>query len=165
MNEIPNVDNKGSEGAQVAESKNLDVTDSPPFNDMSQVVQGLAANHTKSLGGELASKLLAGSFTQLTKDLNESRKDVIKLRNKLDAKSSECQDWKETAIKRLEKLKASSRVRKIGMVSITIGATVIGIGVELYKNKFNTIAIVLSALGALLLLIGWFADLGDNDDS
>jgi uncharacterized BrkB/YihY/UPF0761 family membrane protein len=35
--------------------------------------------------------------------------------------------------------------------------SVVGIAIELYRNDFNKYAVILGALGALLMLLGWFS--------
>lgn len=122
---------------------------------ITQTVQGLAATHSRSMGGEVAANLIAGSFNQLSHDLQSTKQELSETRDQLRQANSDL-SRANVKIATLEaNTGADSRERHLKNFCIFAGTTFLGIGIELYKNNFDKFAYITGLLGTLLLLFGW----------
>lgn len=165
LTDIPVSENKGSSGGQTSPQNGHEVIEKPPFQDVSRVVQGLAANKSKSFGGEIGASLLAASFSQMSNDLDLRNSEIKELRDKLENKSEELHKWKQRASVLEERVSANGRIRTLGNIAITLGTALVGISIELYRNNLSVASYVVTAIGAGLMLLGWFTGIGGQNDS
>ena len=70
---IPVPDKSGGDGKQVARESTADFQEANPLEGlpMAKAIDGLASSHSRSLGGEVTSALIAGATTQLALDYRE----------------------------------------------------------------------------------------------
>jgi hypothetical protein len=159
MSEIPIPQDTGSTGSQEASVSELaSIEKESPLSGLpiTQKIEGLAATHSRSMGGELAANLLAGSFTQLSHDLQASRQELTNTRDQLRQATSDLSSAR-TRCAVLEALaKSDAKNRHLKNFCIFTGTVLLGIGIELSRNSFETSSYITGGLGALLLLFGWF---------
>jgi hypothetical protein len=160
---VPEPLNTGSAGTQKEGSVELvPAAQESPWGSlpMAQTVGGLAATRARSLGGEVASALLAGSFAQLSYDLQETKRELSTARQQLDETRIELSGSRTEAAVLHERVGTASKTKHFRNLGITVGAMLIGIGVDLYRNGIYALASILCLLGALLILVGWFSTAG-----
>lgn len=160
LTDIPVSENKGSSGGQMSPKDGHEIIEKPPFQDMSQVVQGLAANKSKSFGGEIGASLLAGSFTQMANDLESKNIEIKEIRVSLENKYEELHKWKQRASVLEERVNANGKIRTLGNIAITLGTALVGISIELYRNALTAPSFVVAAIGVSLIMLGWFTGIG-----
>lgn len=163
MPEIPIPQDTGSAGTQEALAGDLvRVNKESPFKGLpiTQKIEGLAATHSRSMGGEVAANLLAGSFAQLSHDLQSTRQELSDTREQLGQVQSDlfkaslkCAVLEDRAI-------TDTRNRYLKNFCIFAGTTFLGIGIELYKNNFDKFGYITGVLGILLLVLGWIPPRG-----
>lgn len=160
MNTIPSPKDTGTTGTQVQTSDSASLVESPRSLEglpIADAITGLASTNARSLGGEVAAGLLAGSFAQLSHELQDAKSRVIELTGELKSSEQEKHDWKEKASVLQERVNANQTIRSLGNISITLGTALIGVGIELYRNQLFNVSYLCSAIGVGLVLLGWFS--------
>lgn len=163
MTEIPKPTETGSSGTQQAGTSELvTIAEKSPLSGLpiTQRVEGLAATHSRSMGGEVAANLIAGSFSQLSHDLQATRDELNNTRDELRQALNDLSNAKIRVAVLEERSSTAERDRHLKNLSITAGTALIGIGIELYRNNFDKFGVIVGGLGLLLFLLGWFAPKG-----
>jgi len=163
VKEIPKPTETGSAGTQQAGSGALvTAAEESPLSGLpiTQRVEGLAASHPRSMGGEVAANLIAGSFSQLSHDLETTRNELSAVRGELKQALNDLSDTKTRAAVLEERATAADRERHLKNLSITAGTILIGIGIELYRNNFDKSGVIVGVLGMLLVVLGWITQKG-----
>lgn len=163
MTEIPKPTDTGSAGTQLAGSGELvTVVKESPLTGLpiSQRVEGLAATHSRSMGGEVAASLIAGSFTQLSHDLQATKQELSDTRQELKQTHGELSNAKTRVAVLEERVITTEREKHLKNFSITVGTVLIGIGIELYRNNLDRLGFIVGGLGLLLVFLGWFSRTG-----
>ena len=109
------------------------------------------------MGGEVAANLIAGSFTQLSHNLQETRQDLQSTREKLEKTQEELSEYKTKTAVLQAKVGAYSKGRHLKNICIAAGTALIGIAIDFYRNNFDKFAYIVGLLGALLIFLGWFS--------
>lgn len=160
MSEIPTPSDSGSNGTQVAVGGGLIPAEKEsPLKGLpiAQRVEGLAATHSRSMGGELAANLISGIYTQLSHDLQSSKQEIIDTRAQLSKAQSDLSDAKTRIAVLEERLRTDSRDRHLKNFCIFLGTTFIGLGIDLVKSDFNTLGTISAISGTVLLIFGWIS--------
>lgn len=166
MTEIPKPTDTGSSGTQqVGKDELVAVAKENPFLGLpiTQRVEGLAATHSRSMGGEVAANLIAGSFSQLSHDLQTTRQELSETRTELNQTLGELSETKTRAAVLEERANAAERDKHLKNLSITAGTALIGIGIELYRNNFDKFGYIVGGFGVLLVILGWFSRKGGDE--
>lgn len=158
MTDIPTPEESGSDGTQKPATQEL-ATPESPFGGLpiTRVMEGLAASKSRSMGGEVAAGLIAGSFTQISHELQETKQDLRDTRSALDKAREDLSICKSRAAVLEERVESNLRGRHLRNLGIAVGTTMVGVGIELLKNDFNKYAYITFGLGVLLVLLGWFS--------
>lgn len=125
--------------------------------DMAQTITGLAASHPKSLGGDVASALIAGVAQQLTSENKELKTSLEKLTNKYEEERKKTEQIKiENAV--LKNIINTDRQNKhLRNFAITFGMGLIGTGIFLSRSQLDKYAVGAYGIGFILILFGWFS--------
>lgn len=86
MPDIPQPDDTGSAGTQTTGTQQeiLPISGIPVEGlPIAEAVTGLAATKSRSMGGELAARLIDGSFRQVSYDLREMQRELRETRQRL----------------------------------------------------------------------------------
>ena len=161
--EIPKTDDSGSLGTQ-EQDKVTDVQVVTPTEGLPIVdtVKGLASGHSRSLGGEVAAGLIAGSFRQMEHSMNELRSENQELRNKLEASEKQLLQEKVKSAVLEERIRSFSRERRNNNLSITLGVALIGLSTNVWANELKLLAFILAVVGIVLLISGWLSPRGKS---
>lgn len=161
--EIPEPPESGSTGTQVPTPEDASVLDATPAFQgilIAQAVEGLATKNSRNMGGGVGAMLLAGSFGQLTHDLDEARRTIRTKETELQ-RINDKQNSVATRVavleERLGSLTKSQRIRQVAVFS---GTALFGIAIDLWKSALVTPAVLLAALGTVLLAFGAFSQPG-----
>jgi hypothetical protein len=163
MSEIPIPQDTGSAGTQEALAGELVRVDKEsPFKGLpiTQKIEGLAATHSRSMGGEVAANLLAGSFTQLSHDLQSTRQELTDTRKQLGQAQSDLSQASLKCAVLEDRAITDTQNRYLKNFCIFAGTTFLGIGIELCKSSFDTFGYITGGIGALLLILGWLPPRG-----
>lgn len=163
MTKIPKPTDTGSAGTQqIGTGEIVPVDKESPFLRLpiTQKVEGLAATHSRSMGGEVAANLIAGSFSQLSHDLQTTRQELNETRTELRQALGELSKSEAKAAVLEERANAAERDKHLKNLSITAGTALIGIGIELYRNNFDKFGYIVGGFGVLLVIFGWFSRKG-----
>ncbi|MBI2996949.1 MAG: hypothetical protein HYY46_00610 [Deltaproteobacteria bacterium] len=160
MSEIPKPTDTGSSGTQiVGVHRAIEPQMESPLEGLpiARTVEGLAASQAKKMGGEVVAGLLAGSFSQLSANLEDTKRELRSVREELRETQGKLSDYqiKSAVLKdRVDTLVGSRHLKNL---SIAIGTVLIGFGIELFRSNLENVAVIPGALGTLLLLLGWFS--------
>lgn len=163
MTEIPKPTDTGSAGTQqVGTGEIVTGAKESPFQGLpiTRRVEGLATTHSRSMGGEVAANLIAGSFSQISHDLQTTRQELSETRTELKQALGELSETKSRAAVLEERANAAERDKHLKNLSITAGTALIGIGIELYRNNFDKFGYIVGGFGVLLAILGWFSRKG-----
>ncbi|AMC34549.1 hypothetical protein [Janthinobacterium sp. B9-8] len=158
MSDLPVPSETGASGTQVAgSSEPLSVDPNPPIHGLpiTQTMEVLAATRARSFGGEVAASLIAGSFTQMSHDLEVTRCDLRIRDEQLQKTHQELGDAKVTIATLRERVGAISRAQHLKQLSVFVGTAILGVAVDLYKNNIEKPSYLLGIVGVVLLLATW----------
>lgn len=166
MPDIPQPDETGSAGTQTTGTQQeiLPVSSSPVEGlPIAEAVAGLAATKSRSMGGELAARLIDGSFRQVSYDLRETQRELRETRQRLSGVQEELSKCKTKAAVLTERIRAHARGRHLKNLSVMVGTVLVGIGVEAYRNNLTKSSLLIGVLGVLLMLFGWLSTGGEAE--
>lgn len=155
---LPIPQDSGSAGTQEALAGELvRVNKESPLKGLSvaQKIEGLAATHSRSMGGELSANLIAGSFAQLSADLQSAKQELTETREQLRQSQLDLSKASQKCAVFDDREKRETQHRLLRNFCIFAGTTFLGIAIDLCKNSFDTAGYVTGALGTLLLIFGW----------
>jgi len=162
MPDVPEPGNTGASGTQQQENiAEVSVVNPIASLPIVSTVQGLAAGNPRSMGSETTTTLIAGTVNHLGHDLQETRKELREVRNKLESAEQELSQHKITNAVLGEKVEALSRERNIKNLCITIGTLFISFAIDLWKNDFK-VACLITVGGVILLIAGWLSPKGGS---
>jgi len=148
----------GATGEQSTEKEQqLVTTHETPFEKSPVVdaVAGLAAGASRSIGGMAAASLLAGSFAQMNKELDEAKKDLKDLRGELSDTKDDLGAAKTQVAVLQERLHQVAQTRHLRNLGITVGTGLIALAIRFYSQGLSAASVLTAVLGALLILLGW----------
>lgn len=159
MSDLPVPDETGVSGTQVAGSTEpLPVDPTPPIHGLpiTQAMEALATTRARSLGGEVAAGLIAGSFTQLSHDLEITRADLRARDEQLRKTHQELGEARTKIAALSERVGSINRMQHLKQLSVFSGTALLGVAVDFYKNNLEKMSYLLGAIGVVLLLTAWF---------
>jgi len=159
MSDLPTPDETGVSGTQVAgAAEPLSVDPNPPIHGLpiTQTMEALAINRPRSLGGEVAAGLIAGSFTQLSHDLEITRTDLRARDEQLRATHLELGEARIKIATLRERVGSMNRMQHLKQLSVFCGTALLGVAVDLYKSNLQNLSYLLGVIGFVLLLAAWF---------
>jgi hypothetical protein len=132
---------------------------------MAKAVVGLAATHSRGLGGEVAAGFIAGAISQSAQDYQEAKRNLAAEREKLDGARQELSDSQRQAAVLRERVAGMSRSKHLGNLLILVGTSLISIGLggDPFHSQLNAQTLGLCIVGALLILVAWFAPVQRGD--
>lgn len=158
--DIPKPPGGGSTGTQQPEAS--DITPIEPYSPLAglplaQRVEGLAATRPRNFGGEIAANLLAGSFSQMSKDLQIQRESA----SAANERANQLQRELGTANTRVavleERLAAHERTQNVKHIAIFAGTALLAVAIDLFKAEMKVVGAIVAILGAGLLFFGWIS--------
>lgn len=133
-----------------------------PSDGVTTALVGIAESSARSFGSGPVAKLITGHVTQLEASCRSLERDLRGARSKIEGLQSELGQTKiELAVER----ERSTSARGIGAVRVvltTVGLSLIGVAVELFKSSVMIPAAVVAVAGAVLTLAGWLLPFGRN---
>lgn len=166
MTDVPVVDDSGSAGSQKASSGEvLPLEPESPFEQqpIQEAARGLAATNPRSLGGEVGARFVAASVTHLSNDLQETKKELANVRNRLDAAKDNLSAEKQNSAVLSERLRSIGGVRHIKNISIAVGTVLIGFAIDFSRNKFDSLSVIIAGIGLLMIVMGWVSPKGGKE--
>lgn len=156
---IPIPDKSGGSGKQKAGDLRSDFQEANPLEGlhMARTISGLASTHSRSLGGEVTSALIAGATTQLACDYRELKERHVDLSDKFDSQRDELEKTRTQKAVLVERISSAGRNKHLRNLSITIGTSLIGTGIVLMRSGLDKYSYGAYGFGAVLLLLGWFS--------
>lgn len=155
----PETTDSGSDGKQEGADSSAELVEATQLQELPMVrtIKGLAASNNRAFGGEITSALIAGATTQLASELQYSKNENTKLKNKFDQTTELLTEFRvENAILK-EKIQSFQLGRHLSNVGIVVGTGLFGIGLELVNNNYGSYGYVGVGTGILLILLGWFS--------
>lgn len=138
--------------AQIAATSQISPFEGLPIN---QSIEGLVAVRPRNMGGEVVAGLMAGISKQIAYDLQESRNELKETRQQLEIKRQQYEDARVEAAGLQAQLGAAEGARHLGNISIALGATILGVGIELYRDRFEKAAVIVGFAGLVIIILGW----------
>ena len=158
MEEVPIPQDTGSAGTQQPLAGELvQVNKESPLKGLpiAQKIEGLAATHSRSMGGEVAANLFAGCFAQLSHDLESTKQELTGIREQLKQSQADLSTASQKCAVFEDREKREPQHRLLKNFCIFTGTIFLGIGIDLFRNSFNTLGYITGGLGVLLLVFGW----------
>ncbi len=159
MTEIPENEETGSTGEQKSTSVELiPVDQESPFQPepIPEAVRGLAADRSRSFGGEVATRLMSAVVTQSSNELADTKAE---LRGSRETLESTRKDFTRCEIREAvlqERVSESNRGQHLRNISITGGMILLGVAFKLSETEFDALSVLIGVLGAVLVFGGWY---------
>jgi hypothetical protein len=156
---IPIPDKSGGSGKQIAGGSSSDFQEANPLEGlpMARTIHGLASTHSRSLGGEVTSALIAGATTQLACDYRELKEKHSCLSDKFELQRDELEKTRTQRAILIERIRSEGRNKNLRNLSITIGTSLIATGIYLSRSGLDTYSYGSYGFGAVLLILGWLS--------
>jgi hypothetical protein len=156
---IPIPAKSGSSGKQVEGDPKQDFSPQSPFEGLpiARTITSLASTHSKNLGGEVSSALLAGATRQIAFDYQELKKTYTNLSDKYESQRNVIEKINIQNAVLVERIRSEGRNKHLRNLSMTIGTSLIGTGIVLMRSGFDNYSYGAYGFGAILLLLGWFS--------
>lgn len=155
--DIPKPPGGGSSGSQQPEP--TEVTPIEPYSPLSglplaQRVEGLAAAKPRNLGGEVAASLLAGSFSQMSADLQLHREQASLANDRANRLQQDLGASNTRVAVLEERLSAFERTQTVKHISIFAGTALLAVAIDLFKADLKVLGGIVAVLGVGLLGFG-----------
>ena len=163
MSEVPTPQDTGSTGSQEASAGELvRVNKESPLKGLpiAQRIEGLAATHSRSMGGDLSAILIAGSFAQLSADLQSTKQELTDIREQLRQSQTDLSKANMKCAVFEDRERKEPQHRHLKNFCIFAGTTILGIGIEVSRGGSDKIGYITCAIGILLLVFGWIPPRG-----
>lgn len=156
--QIPVPDNSGGSDEQTQGTGNGELITSKTFEGLHMVhtINGLAATHSKSLGGEVASTLLAGMTQQMSNDYQELKFKFEKLSEKYEEQRNVLEETRTDKAVLKNTINSERQNKHLRNFAITIGTGFMSTGIFLGRTQIDFYSVGTFGVGALFLLLGWF---------
>lgn len=156
---IPIPDTSGGSGKQVAGDSTADFQEVGPLEGLPMVktISGLASTHSRSLGGEVTSALIAGATTQLACDYRELKDKHSDLSDRFESQRDDLEKTRTKKAILAERIRSEGRNKHLRNLSITIGTSLIGTGIFLSRSGLDSYSYCAYGFGAVLLIVGWIS--------
>lgn len=108
---MPEPKDTGSSGAQEVATAIVPVGKESPLKGLpiAEALEGLAATRSRSLGGEIAAHVISATFTQLSEDLQKTKRDLKDNQEELKRSVKEFYNVKEENAVLKERLRTQSK--------------------------------------------------------
>ncbi len=156
---LPIPDTSGSSGTQEP-SKGLEASVSKPLEGLhiAKTIEGLAISHSKSLGGEVSSTLLACVTSQLSYNYQELQNEYKELSSKYESQREKLESSRMTVAVLKERIRSEGNNKILRNLCITIGTSLIATGVFLSRSNLDNYSYGAYGFGVILFLLGWFSN-------
>ena len=156
---LPIPDKSGSSGRQMAADPSSGFQEESPLEGlhMARTIRGLASTHSKSLGGEVTSALIAGATTQLACDYQELKVRHNNLSDKFDSQRDELEKTRIQKSIFAERIRSEGKNKHLRNLCITIGTSLIGTGIFLSRSGLDEYSYGAYGFGITLLILGWIS--------
>jgi hypothetical protein len=156
---MPIPDKSGGSGNQIAGGLSSDFQKANPLEGlpMARAIHGLASTHSKSLGGEVTSALIAGATTQLACDYRELKEKHSCLSDRFEFQRDELEKTRTQKAVLIERIRSEGRNKHLRNLIITIGTSLIGTGIFLSRSGLDAYSYGAYGFGFVLLILGWLS--------
>lgn len=155
---VPELKDSGSDGSQIQADAACELVPSQPLSyPIVNAITGLAASKSRPFGGEVASTLIAGAASQMAVELNQTKDEFAKLREKNEALTIKLADERVQKAVLVERIDAFRSTRHLKNIGIAVGTLLTGIGVQLVRADSSGYGLASIIVGALLLIVGWLS--------
>ena len=156
---MPVPDMSGSTGSQLEADTSQVLLEARPLHGLHlvSVIEGLAATNTKSFGGDVPAALIAAAARQMAHECSD-----LKIENRgLTDRVESLRDTLETSRTRnavfSERIRSEGKNKHLRNLAITVGTSLIGVGIALSRPGSDAYSISALVFGVLLLVLGWFS--------
>lgn len=156
---IPVPEDSGSSGLQKEPSAQQNLVTAQPFSGhaITEAVEGIVESNTCTLGGEVGSALIVASMQQMSHDKNQLQQENNKLNQNFQQQQVKLEEARTRSAVLEERLKGYGKNKHLRNLGIAIGIGLVGIGINLGRQKVDIVAISAIVAGSLLTIISWFS--------
>lgn len=158
--QIPEPEDSGSSGTQVrgtTSGTSLVLERVPVGRPLEQAIVGLASTNSRNMGGEFGATLLAGSFSQISLELAETKEELKKCRSDLESSRTKLEQARVNIATINGKLTSVENEKAIRSVCLVAGTAVVGFGIDQVRGNQLAAGWILIGVGIALALVGWFS--------
>jgi hypothetical protein len=117
----------------------------------------LAATRPRNFGGEVAANLLAGSFSQMSTELQIQREHASSAIERVNHLQQELGSANTRVAVLEERLDAHDRTQNVKHFAIFAGTALLAVAIDLFKAEMKAVGAIVAVLGAGLLVFGWIS--------
>lgn len=156
---IPVPDMSGSTGSQLAADTSQMLYEARPLHGLhlASAIEGLAATNTKSFGGDVSAALIAAATRQLAYECNDLKIENRRLTDRVESLRDTLETSRTQNAVFTEKIRSEGKNKHLRNLCITVGTSLIGVGIALSRTGQDAYSSGAFVSGILLLLLGWFS--------
>ena len=155
--EIPAPEESGSDGSQVESDSTTQLVKAKPLEGvvLANTINGLTAANTRVFGSEATSALVAGATAHLASELQYAKREIetLRLQNEATVKELSESNIKKAVLE--ERISSYRSNRHLGNLGLVVGATLLNVSFQLFKNEQSGYGSLALLIGVILLLFGW----------
>lgn len=155
--DIPELADSGADGHQVkGDIIQAFVEPQPVGRPIAKAISGLAASNTRAFGSEAVSVLIVGVISQMSAELDQTRKELNDQRGKNEKLALDLLNEKIKSSVLAERIDSFRSSRHLKNVGISVGSLMLGLGAKLLiTSESPAYGIVGVAIGSILILFSW----------
>ncbi len=158
---IPKPRDSGSDGSQISREQQEHLVEANQLAELpiASTIRGIAASNTKAFGSEVASALVAGTFSHLASELQSSKSEISSLRKKIESLAEELSIQKISNATLIERVNAGNQSRTMKNTGITVGTFLVTTSIAFFDSQAigQGYGYAFLTVGAILVLAGWYA--------
>ncbi|WP_137010768.1 hypothetical protein [Ectopseudomonas oleovorans] len=155
--DVPSLEDSGSDGSQVAARNDIIAAPiaKPLPSSLVSTFEGLSNNNSRNLGGEVTSRLIAGTVAHLSEELNQHKRELNELRIKNETLREKLSIEQAKSAVMKERIDTFRSARHLTNIGLSLGSLFIGVGVPLIIDQNYSFGIILSLSGIVLSSASW----------
>lgn len=159
----PTPDSSGNKGTQSESTADSELVPAKPLEGLpiTRAIEGIASTHSRSLGGDTTSALIAGATNQLAYDFQELKREHESLKGRFETQRNELEAARTESAVLTERINSEGKNKHLRNLCIAFGTGLLSTGIYLSRTAIDGFAIGALVIGGSLLLFGWFSGPGE----
>lgn len=156
---IPIPDRSGSTGGQLPADSSQVFYEANPLQGLhlASTISGLASSNTRSFGGDVSAALIAATARQIGAECSELKLKNCQLDGRIESLRDELEAERIKSAVLTEKIRSEGRNKHLRNLGITVGTSLLGVGIVLARAGQDNYSYGATIFGVLLVVLAWFS--------
>lgn len=156
---IPIPDRSGSAGGQLPADSSQVFYEATPLQGLhlASTISGLAASNSRAFGGDVAAALIAATARQIGAECTELKLINRQLDDRVESLRDQLEVERIKGAVLTEKIRSEGRNKHLRNLAITVGTSLLGVGIALARAGRDNYSYGAITFGVLLVVLAWFS--------